>query len=96
MVFKVWNDRFKIGKFGLREPDTDQLVDLSQEGILCIIPLVACTRDGKRLGRGRGYYDRFFAKNPHIFKVGVCYSEQVLDALPTEPHDVRLDLVVSC
>lgn len=96
MVFKVWNNRFKIGRFGLKESDTEKLVDLYQSEILCITPLVACTRDGKRLGRGGGYYDKFFAKNPHIFKVGVCYSEQILDEIPTESHDMRLDLVVSC
>jgi len=49
-----------------------------------------------RLGRGGGYYDRFFRSHPNILKLGVCYREQVLDAIPMEGHDVRLDLIVTC
>ncbi len=94
MIFKQWNYKFKIGKFGLLEADTDDLVDLTQSDILCIAPLVACTRSGDRLGRGGGFYDRFFAKYPQIFKAGVCYKEQVLSEIPTMPYDIKLDRII--
>jgi 5-formyltetrahydrofolate cyclo-ligase len=96
IVFKKISQRTKVGKFGIIEPDTDQLVNLSQGEILCLAPLVACTYSGKRLGRGCGYYDRFFASHRNIFKVGVCYKEQIVEELPVEQHDVKLDLIVSC
>jgi len=94
IIFKPYNNSYTIGKFGLLEPDTEQIIDLAQEEILCITPLVACTADGIRLGRGGGYYDRFFAKYKNIFKVGICYKEQVLEYLPTESHDIKLDRII--
>lgn len=94
IIFKVYNNQLKLGKFGLLEPDTDQVVDLTQSDILCLAPLVACTSNGERLGRGSGCYDRFFAKHQHIFKVGICYKEQVLDYIPTESHDIKLNRII--
>lgn len=94
MIFKTWNNKFRKGKFGLLEADTDQLVNFIQPDILCITPLVACTVTGDRLGRGGGFYDRFFAKHYKIFKVGVCYKEQVLSKIPTKSHDIKLDKVI--
>lgn len=61
-----------------------------------VAPGLAFTRDGRRLGQGGGHYDRFLARlRPDALTVGVCFAEQLLDDLPTEPHDVRLDHVVS-
>ena len=57
---------------------------------------VAFTADGRRLGRGRGYYDRYLG-DPAFrgFRVGVCYAHQLVDDLPVEPHDVRMDRVIT-
>ncbi len=96
IIFKRFSQRTKIGKFGIIESDTDQLIDLSCQEILCLTPLIASTAACDRLGRGGGYYDRFFRNHPNILKVGVCYREQVVDAIPMEEHDVRLDLIVTC
>jgi 5-formyltetrahydrofolate cyclo-ligase len=61
-----------------------------------LIPGLAFTRDGQRLGRGKGYYDRFLTKlAPDCFKCGIGYDFQLVDDLPTEPHDVPLDAVVT-
>jgi len=95
IIFKRFSQRTKIGKFGIIESDTDQLIDLSCQEILCLTPLIASAACD-RLGRGGGYYDRFFASHPNILKLGVCYREQVLDAIPMEGDDVRLDLIVTC
>ena len=56
----------------------------------------AFTADGRRLGRGRGYYDRYLG-DPVFrgFRVGVCYAHQLVDDLPVEPHDVRMDRVIT-
>ena len=52
--------------------------------------------DGRRLGQGGGHYDRFLPRlRPDCRTVGAAFAEQLLDDLPTEPHDVRLDLVVT-
>lgn len=59
-----------------------------------IVPGLAFTPEGYRLGYGGGFYDRFL---PRVGapNVGVCFAEQLVDALPTEPHDVRVQRVVS-
>jgi 5-formyltetrahydrofolate cyclo-ligase len=61
-----------------------------------IVPGTAFTRDGQRLGQGGGWYDRFLRTvGADCITIGVGFSPQILDQLPTEPHDVRLDLVVT-
>jgi 5-formyltetrahydrofolate cyclo-ligase len=63
---------------------------------LVLTPGVAFTRRGERLGYGRGYYDMFIAALPgRPCVVGAAYAMQVLEALPTEPHDRRVHLVVT-
>jgi 5-formyltetrahydrofolate cyclo-ligase len=62
---------------------------------LILVPGLAFTSEGCRLGRGSGYYDRFLSKIPGTtFKVGVCFDFQFLAELPHEPHDVKMDVVV--
>ena len=61
-----------------------------------VVPGLAFTTDGHRLGRGRGHYDRFLAGvGPACLRVGVAFSEQVVDHVPVADHDVRLDAVVT-
>jgi 5-formyltetrahydrofolate cyclo-ligase len=61
-----------------------------------IVPGLAFTAAGERLGQGGGWYDRFLAEcRDDCVAVGVGFREQVLDSLPTEDHDVVLDLVVT-
>ncbi len=61
---------------------------------LFIVPGLAFDRYGNRIGYGAGYYDAFLGSQPDGLKLGVCYPFQLLDALPSEPHDVRLDRVL--
>ncbi len=61
--------------------------------ILGIIPGAAFTVEGHRLGRGGGYYDRFLALHPGIFRIGICFSLQLVSQLPMEGHDEPLDAV---
>ena len=61
-----------------------------------VVPGLAFARDGRRLGRGRGHYDRFLAGvAPGCLRVGVAFSEQLVDDIPMAAHDVRLDAVVT-
>lgn len=82
---------FTSGQFGIREPSGDA-VDPSTIDLV-IVPGVAFTLNGARLGHGRAYYDRFLA-GLHTTTVGACFDEQIVDALPMESHDVWLDAVV--
>lgn len=62
---------------------------------LIIVPGMAFTRDGKRLGRGRGYYDRFLSRidTRNIYRIGTAFPCQLMDNLPVESHDVLMDEV---
>ena len=61
-----------------------------------VVPGLAFTSDGRRLGQGGGHYDRFLPRlRPDCLTVGAAYAEQLVHDLPTEPHDIPLDLVVT-
>ncbi len=61
-----------------------------------VVPGVAFTRSGQRLGQGGGYYDRFLPMvRTDCVVVGVCFAEQIVDALPAEPHDQQMSRVVT-
>lgn len=64
---------------------------------LFIIPGRAFTINGKRLGRGKGYYDRFLAKKQykHPQKVGICFDFQILEDIPTNKHDIFMDFIIT-
>ena len=59
-----------------------------------IIPGLGFTTDGHRLGRGKGFYDRYLEKYTGI-KIGIGLSEQIIEDLPTEEHDIEMNFVVS-
>ena len=61
-----------------------------------VVPGLAFTADGRRLGQGGGHYDRVLVRlRDGCVTVGAAFAEQLVDDLPTEPHDVHLDLVVT-
>jgi 5-formyltetrahydrofolate cyclo-ligase len=79
-------------KFGVLEP-TGPAVDVSEIDLV-IVPGLAFTLDGDRIGYGQGYYDRFL---PTVGapSVGVCFVDQLVDFMPLTEHDVRVDMVIS-
>ena len=83
-----------VGAFGIPEPTGDP-VD-PQEIDVVLVPGLAFTRDGRRLGQGGGFYDRFLPLvREDCVTVGVCFAEQIVDDLITEPHDRIVDLVIT-
>jgi len=87
------------GALGFAEPDAAKLpeADLSAAEIL-FLPALAIDLHGARLGRGGGYFDRALAgdwPNEAQVKVALVYYEEVLAQLPSEPHDVPVDFVIT-
>ncbi|MBR1783820.1 MAG: 5-formyltetrahydrofolate cyclo-ligase [Bacteroidales bacterium] len=80
-------------QFGIGEPTGPEWTDLGAVQMI-VVPGVAFDREGNRMGRGRGFYDRLLKGTPAAVKVGVAYGFQLLDSIPTEPHDVKMDLVI--
>lgn len=79
-------------RYGILEPDGEPFTEYESID-LAIIPGMAFALNGKRLGRGRGYYDRLLAKIPTTYKLGLCFPFQILDAIPSDDHDVPMDEV---
>lgn len=61
---------------------------------LALVPGMSFDKDGNRLGRGKGYYDKFFARSPRIYKVGVCFDFQKVDHVPFEETDIPMDEIL--
>lgn len=84
----------------LQPLETDQREDALETGglDLVIVPGLAFSKTGDRMGRGKGYYDRFLsicrAKNKNLFTVALAFKEQIVENIPTEPHDTKIDLVL--
>lgn len=97
MVLKVYEDEnsLKKGAFNILEPSGEDFFEEDYYKIdLAIIPGMAFDKDFNRLGRGKGYYDKFLKKIPHAKKIGICFPFQFLEALPMEPHDEKMSNVV--
>jgi 5-formyltetrahydrofolate cyclo-ligase len=84
----------QVGHFGIREPDRGCARLSSNRLDLVLVPGVAFDLQGRRLGRGKGYYDRLL-KELDGTTCGVAFDEQVMEAIPTAPYDVSLDYVLT-
>jgi 5-formyltetrahydrofolate cyclo-ligase len=63
---------------------------------LIIVPVLAFDKDNYRLGWGGGFYDKFLADQPQALKIGLCFQNGFVEqGLPREPHDIRLDRVIT-
>lgn len=83
------------GAYGIMEPGEGVPVAAADIDVM-IVPGVAFTADGVRMGRGKGYYDKYMSQAGFKARtIAVCYAEQLLPSLPCEPHDVRVDEVLS-
>lgn len=82
------------GPFGIIEPAL-YIEPISPETIdLIVIPGMAFDRNGNRLGRGRGFYDRLL-KTVKAPRIGICFDFQLVGNVPTEPFDVRMNKIVT-
>jgi 5-formyltetrahydrofolate cyclo-ligase len=82
-----------IGNFGVREPQ-NAVLSLPGDTVF-LIPGLAFDKAGRRLGFGGGWYDRALACFQHSLKIGIAFDCQIRDQVPCEPHDVKMDLVVT-
>lgn len=85
--------RLSTGAFHIQEPIGDICFDVREMNLI-IVPGVAFDCSGNRLGRGRGFYDRLL-QEATCPKIGVGYSCQLVDHLPTEAHDIKMDAVIT-
>jgi 5-formyltetrahydrofolate cyclo-ligase len=83
----------QVGAYGIMEPTGERFTD--HEAIdVAIVPGMAFDTEGHRLGRGKGYYDRFLSRVPYLHKIGLCFSWQIVDCVPCDEHDIVMDEII--
>ncbi len=94
MIFRRWAPYEPIvpGGFGTLVPASDQP---ELKPTILLVPLAAFDRRGYRIGYGKGYYDRALSELGPTLSIGIGYAAQEIDAVPDEPHDRRLDWIVT-
>ena len=84
------------GAYGIPAPKADTVPVPPEEIDIIILPCISCDRECNRIGHGAGYYDKFLSKTgKDCFTMALCYEEAMLDDIPTEPHDMPVDAVVT-
>ena len=92
LVFSKWQSDAGMvqGAFNIMEPE-----DLTPVvPTICLIPLIAFDRKGNRLGYGGSYYDAYLTAH-NVTKVGIAFCEQEVDQVPMEPHDHKMDWIIT-
>ena len=87
-------DALAPGTLGIPEPVDDSVCAAPGEIALALVPCVSASRDGRRLGHGAGYYDRFLAEQS-CRTMCLCYEALLCDEIPVDALDVPMDAVVS-
>jgi len=82
------------GQFGIREPIGNCVQIPFDDLDLILVPGMAFDLRGNRLGRGRGFYDRLLAETRGV-KCGIAFDEQIVGAVPTEEHDLKMDFILT-
>ena len=82
----------EIKTFGIREPINEVVFDKNRIDVM-FVPGVAFDGKGNRMGFGRGYYDRYLG-NLSLYKIGICFQEQMCDSIPVDGYDVRMDEII--
>ena len=87
-------DALTLGEYGIPAPGADCPVLPAEEIDVVLVPGTAFGRDGGRIGQGGGYYDRFLPQTDAL-RVGICHDFALLDRVPVQAHDQRMDLIVT-
>ncbi len=95
MEIRIYESRDDLapGHYGIMEP-SGKLYTCYENIDIAVVPGMAFDAAGHRLGRGKGYYDRFLPKATHAYKIGVCFDFQKRAAIPADDFDVTMDCVI--
>lgn len=88
-------DQLENGAFDIPEPTTTDIAD--EKKVLIIMPGLAFDPEFNRIGYGGGFYDKYLANHPDttFVKVALTYDFQIVDHLETEPHDYKVDAIIT-
>lgn len=95
LIFRYINglEDLEKGSFGVYEPKSGCETALTDKSTLCFTPALCFNEQGYRIGYGKGFYDRYFSKNPCI-KIGLCYERFIVDFEPND-NDISVDIIIT-
>ena len=104
IFFDYFKCQFENGSFGILEPKTE---DIKEEKItgdqtaIFLVPGRVFGEDGKRIGRGKGFYDIYLSnflktQKKSVLVAGVCFPIQIGKQVPTTEHDIKMDQIFTC
>ncbi len=82
------------GAYNIPEPAGTNEPEITAQTV-CLVPAFAFTPDGRRLGKGGGYYDRFLAVHPNLRTLGLTYAFLLQEDIPCESHDIGVNAVIT-
>ena len=98
-VDSQWRSHLVRNRWNIGEPDCGRFPSVESntgDRVVILVPALAFTIHRERLGRGKGFYDRFLAqKRPNMISIGVCFDHQVLPSVPLERGDMGVDLLMT-
>ena len=92
-VFKGLENLIDGDGFGIPEPNGDLYMAIDDIDLI-VVPGVAFDNQNNRMGRGRAYYDKLL-RTTNCEKIGICFKFQLLEKVPTDEYDIKMDLVIS-
>lgn len=93
IVWRKLDGNVQLGKYGIIEPTSAEVI-LPNQLSCVLIPALAVDRHGNRLGYGAGYFDRNL-KDVKTLKIALAFDIDVVEEIPTEPHDVKVNYIAT-
>jgi len=87
-------DELSHGKYNILEPSEIREIDEKKVDVI-IVPGVVFDKKGYRIGYGKGYYDKLLHRFGHAVKIGLAFDMQIVDSVPKEEHDIKMDIVIT-
>lgn len=84
----------KDGAYGIPEPENPVPAEPDEQALF-VIPGVGFDKSGNRVGYGAGYYDKYLSRRKPFHLLGICFEIQLVDILPAEEKDIRMDSVLT-
>jgi len=89
--YEVGSPIEKSGFGTLMQPKSDNITEID----IVVMPALAFGINGYRLGFGHGHYDRYLSSKKGVIKIGTCFDKDLYEYLPHEPHDIKLDYIIT-
>ena len=91
----IWEEVALGDRIKIFQPDSSQPLCNPDQIAALLVPGLAFTKEGGRLGRGAGFYDRFLSHYPNALRIGIAFEEQIESTLPLEAHDLSVDILLT-